>query len=455
MQIQKITQQQKMFFRTGKTLSISFRIHALRKLYQSIQTHQREITQALHADLGKSTTESFVSEISLCLEEISYFLRHIRSLAKPQKVATPLLQFPAKSRIYTKPYGTVLIISPWNYPFLLCIQPLIDAIAAGNTVVIKPSEFAPHTTAVIRKLIQHCFPPRYVSVVTGDSKTSTLLLQQKWDFIFFTGSTQIGKIVMQAAAQHITPVALELGGKSPCIVDDTADTQIAARRIVFGKFLNCGQTCIAPDYILCHVSQKERLIQALQQEIQKQYGQHPLQNPNYGKIIHSKHFNRLVQMLDQNKIVWGGQTDDKQCRIAPTLMDHVTWEDRVMQEEIFGPILPILTYQTLSEVIHTIQSHPAPLALYLFSHHKKHIKQILMHCPFGGGCINDTIMHIANNKFGFGGIGESGMGSYHGKAGFEQFSHKQSVLYNSTFPDFPFRYPPYPSIMEKLLTLLF
>lgn len=452
MQIQKIAQQQKKFFQTGKTLSISFRIYALQKLYRTIQSQKQEIAHALYADLGKSTIESYLSEISLCLEEISYFLRHIRSLTRPKSVATPLSQFPAKSRIYTKPYGTVLIISPWNYPFLLCMQPLIDALAAGNTAVIKPSELAPHTAALLQKMILRCFPSYYVAVVTGDSEISTALLKQKWDYIFFTGSTRIGKIVMQSAAQHITPVTLELGGKSPCIVDETANIQIAARRIVFGKFLNCGQTCVAPDYILCHISQKNKLINALQQEIKKQYGDQPLQNPNYGKIIHINHFYRLVEMLDPNKIVFGGQTDVKQCRIAPTLMDHVTWEDTVMQEEIFGPILPILIYHTLPEVIHTVQSHAAPLALYVFSTNKKNIKQILKHCSFGGGCVNDTIMHITNNKLGFGGIGGSGMGTYHGKAGLEQFSHKQSILFNKISPDLPFRYPPYAPIMEKLLT---
>lgn len=455
MQIEKIAQQQKKFFCTGKTHAMSFRMQALRKLHQAILAHRTEITQALYADLGKNAAESFLCEIGLCLSEISYFLRHMRSFAKPQKVATPLFLFPAKSRIYHKPYGTVLIISPWNYPFLLCMQPLIDALAAGNTAVIKTSEWAPHTAAVVQKIIQKCFPSEYVCVVTGDHKTSTTLLQQKWDYIFFTGSTRIGKIVMQSAAQHITPVTLELGGKSPCVVDETVNIELAARRIVFGKFLNCGQTCVAPDYILCHRSQKDNLIKALQQEIEKQYGKAPLQNPNYGKIIHAQHFKRLAQMLDHSKIVYGGQTDEKQCRIAPTIMEHVTWKDAVMQEEIFGPILPILTYQTLPEVIHTIQSHPAPLALYVFSTRKQHIQQILRQCAFGGGCVNDTIMHIANHRLGFGGIGESGMGTYHGKAGFEQFSQKQSILYNKMFPDFPLRYPPYSPITEKLLTLIF
>ncbi len=455
MQLETIAKQQKKFFRTGKTQDIGFRKQALRKLYKAICAHKPEITQALFADLGKQATESFFCEIGLCLSEISYFLRHMRTLAKPQTVATPLALFPAKSRIYTKPYGTVLIISPWNYPFLLCIQPLIDALAAGNTAVIKTSEWAPHTAAVVQKIIQKCFPPAYVCVVTGDHETSTALLQQKWDTIFFTGSTRIGKIVMQSAAQHITPVTLELGGKSPCVVDETANIQIAARRIVFGKFLNCGQTCVAPDYILCHVSQKDKLITALQQEIEKQYGKAPLQNPNYGKIIHAQHFKRLVQMLDHSKIVLGGQTDEKQCRIAPTIMERVTWDDAVMQEEIFGPILPILTYHTLPEAIHTIQSHPAPLALYVFSRNKTHIQQILRQCAFGGGCVNDTIMHITNPMLGFGGVGESGMGAYHGKAGFLQFSQKQSVLYQQASLDFPFRYPPYSPIVEKLITLLF
>lgn len=334
---------------------------------------------------------------------------------KNRTVPTPLSQFAAHSYRSPIPYGTVLIMSPWNYPLLLTLEPLIDAIAAGNTVILKPSAYAPASLTMIKEIIETTFPADYISVIEGGRTENQALLRQKFDKIFFTGSKAVGKEVLRHAAENLTPVTLELGGKSPCIVDSTAKIPLAARRIVFGKFLNCGQTCVAPDYILCHHSVRQKLVAAIRHEIQIQFGESPLLNPDYGKIINAKHFQRLSELLDPEKIVCGGNTDAATLRIEPTVMADVTWEDAVMEEEIFGPLLPILTYYTLEEVIRTVESHPHPLALYFFSEDKTAQKKLLRSCRFGGGCINDTVIHLATSSMPFGGIGESGMGSYHGK----------------------------------------
>ena len=344
-------------------------------------------------------------------------------------------------------------MSPWNYPFLLTIDPLIDAIAAGNTAVIKPSAYAPHTGAILQKLLEECFPQEYVTVITGGRAENTSLLKEHFDYIFFTGSPSVGKEVMRHAAEHLTPVALELGGKSPCIVEKTANLKLAARRIVFGKFLNCGQTCVAPDYIYCDKEIKDALIQELKQQIVKQFGSTPLANPNYGNIINTKHFNRILGLLKSDNIIWGGKSNSETLQIEPTLLTDITFQDTVMQEEIFGPVLPIVTYDSLDYAIQKINSMPHPLALYLFTSDKKLAKKVTASCSFGGGCINDVVIHLATSEMGFGGFGESGMGSYHGKDGFDAFSHYKSIVDKKTWLDLPMRYQPYQKKYEKLLRL--
>lgn len=452
-EMKKIIDRQRAFFHTGTTLDVSFRIAALKRLQYMIRRHEKEIEAALLLDLKKSSFESYMCETGLVLDEIHYMLRHIRSFAKEQDVRTPLAQFCSRSYRKPSPYGVTLIVSPWNYPILLTLDPLIDAIAAGNTVILKPSAYSPACSDLLAKLIHRYFPAKYLTVITGGRSENTALLQQHFDYIFFTGSKTVGREVMRQASSHLTPVTLELGGKSPCLVDESADLALAARRIVFGKFLNCGQTCVAPDYILCHHSVRQKLVAAIRHEIQIQFGESPLLNPDYGKIINAKHFQRLSELLDPEKIVCGGNTDAATLRIEPTVMADVTWEDAVMEEELFGPLLPILTYDTLEEVIRTVESHPHPLALYFFSEDKTAQKKLLRSCRFGGGCINDTVIHLATSSMPFGGIGESGMGSYHGKTGFESFSHFRSIVDKKTWMDLPIRYQKYTQKKEKLLRL--
>lgn len=413
--------------------------------------HEEEISEAIKKDLGKSNFESYMCETGLVLSELSYMIKHTKSFSKEKNVHTPLPQFHSRSFKKPSPYGVVLIMSPWNYPFLLTIDPLADAIAAGNTVVLKPSAYSPHTSEIIASIIQECFPPEYVTVITGGRAENNCLLQEHFDYIFFTGSQAVGKEVMKNAATHLTPVTLELGGKSPCIVEKSANIKLAAKRIVFGKYLNCGQTCVAPDYIYCDKSIKEELIKELKQQIVNQFGEQPLTNADYGKIINEKHFNRISGLINPKKVVHGGKTDAQTFKIEPTIMDNVIFEDAVMQEEIFGPVLPILTYDSIDSAISKINSMPHPLALYLFSSNKKSIKKVTASCGFGGGCINDTIIHLATSEMGFGGFGESGMGSYHGKDGFQTFSHYKSIVDKKTWLDLPMRYQPYKSINSKLL----
>ena len=367
------------------------------------------------------------------------------------RVSTPVAQFAARSFRSPSPYGTVLIMSPWNYPVLLTLDPLIDAIAAGNTAVVKPSAYAPCTSEVLQQLLKECFAPEYVAVVTGGRAENHALLQQRFDMIFFTGGKTVGREVLRRAAEYLTPVTLELGGKSPCIVDSTAKIALAARRIVFGKFLNCGQTCVAPDYILCDRHIRDQLLDALQKEITRQFGADPLANPDYGKIINEKHFHRILGLIESSKLVCGGQYDTESLRIAPTILRDISWEDAVMGEEIFGPILPVLTYGSLEDAIHMVEAHPHPLAFYLFSESPSNEKKVLDSCRFGGGCINDTIIHLATSAMPFGGVGESGMGGYHGKAGFETFSHYRSIVNKKTWLDLPIRYQKYTKTKEKLM----
>ena len=450
-EIKDLVTRQRKYFQTGATLPVSVRVDALKRLYGVISGCEKEIHTALKRDLGKSGFESYMCETGLVLEEISYMLKHIHRFAREKNVRTPLAQFHSRSFKKPSPYGVTLIMCPWNYPFMLTLSPLVDALAAGNTAVVKPSAYSPHTSDVILQILSQCFDPEYVAVVTGGRAENTCLLREHFDYIFFTGSQFVGKEVMRNAAEHLTPVTLELGGKSPCIVDKSANIKLAARRIVFGKYLNCGQTCVAPDYIYCHRSVKDRLVKEVQKQIQKQYGKQPLRNPNYGKIINEKHFNRLLGLIDKNKTVHGGGSDRHALRIEPTVLDNVTFADAVMQEEIFGPIMPILIFDNLDEAIRNINAMPHPLALYLFTSDKAAAKKVTSRCGFGGGCINDTIIHLATTEMGFGGFGESGMGSYHGKVGFDTFSHYKSIVDKKTWIDLPMRYQPYRKLHEKMI----
>ena len=443
MPLEALLNKQRAYFRSGATLPVKFRIAMLKKLRQEIDHREAEISAALQADLGKSTYEGFMCEIGLVRSEISFMCKHIGRYAREKKVATPLTQFAARSYFKPCPYGNVLIMSPWNYPFLLAMEPLVDALAAGNTAVVKPSAYAPATGAVVQKILTACFPEEYVAVVMGGRAENAQLLQQKFDLVFFTGSQSVGREVLRHTAEHLTPAVLELGGKSPCIVDETAKIPLAAKRIVFGKFLNCGQTCVAPDYILCHESVKTQLLAELKVQIEKQYGPHPLENPDYGRIVSRKHFDRLCGLIPAEKVVFGGQQNAETLQIAPTVLSDVTWEDSVMQEEIFGPVLPVLTYRELDEVYAAVANQAKPLALYLFSENKRTIQQVTARCRCGGGCINDVVVHLASSNMGFGGVGESGMGAYHGKVGFDTFSHRKSILDKKTWMDLPMRYQPY------------
>ena len=448
-EIKNLVTRQRSYFQTGATLPVEARLKALRKLYAAVYGHQREIHGALREDLGKSQFESYMCETGMVLDEISCMLKHLRRWAKDETVPTPLAQFHSHSYRMPSPYGAVLIMSPWNYPFMLTLSPLVDALAAGNTAVVKPSAYSPHTSQVIGRILSQCFPAHYVAVVTGGREENTCLLKEHFDYIFFTGSQAVGREVMGNAAAHLTPVTLELGGKSPCIVDQTANIRLAARRIVFGKYLNCGQTCVAPDYIYCHRSVKDQLVAEIKKQIRKQYGSEPLRNPDYGKIINEKHFNRILGLMELEKIVWGGRADRDSLRIEPTVMDHVRFSDPVMQEEIFGPILPVLTFEHLDEAIQKVNSMAHPLALYMFTSDRRAAKKVMARCGFGGGCVNDTIIHLATTQMGFGGFGESGMGAYHGKTGFDTFTHYKSIVDKKTWLDLPMRYQPYRKVWER------
>ena len=451
-EIQSLLDRQRKFFRSGATIPVSFRIAQLKKLYATVKKYEIEVNDALKADLGKSHYEGFMCESGLVLSEISYMIRHTKRFAKRKTVYTPLAQFASHSYKQPVPYGNTLIMSPWNYPFLLTIDPLADAIAAGNTAIVKPSAYSPETSKVIEQIISECFDPEFVAVVTGGRAENTALLDQKFDFVFFTGSQAVGKEVLRHTAENLIPAVLELGGKSPCIVDASANIKLAAKRIVFGKYLNCGQTCVAPDYILCERSVKDAFVSEVVKQIKLQYGDNPLENKDYGKIINEKHFSRLCGLIDQKKVVIGGNSNPATLQISPTVMDNVTEADAVMGEEIFGPIMPVLTFDSFDAVLDELKGKDKPLALYLFSSNKKHIKRVTTELSYGGGCINDVVIHLATSEMGFGGVGESGMGSYHGKDGFFAFSHTKSIVDKKTWMDLPMRYQPFKSkLYEKLL----
>ena len=449
--IEEIVKKEREYFKTGATLSYKFRLNALKKLKEAIIRNEKEIMNALFLDLGKSATESYMCEVGMVLSELKYAIRHLKEWIKRDRVTTPLAQFPSKSFIVKEPLGVVLVMSPWNYPFMLAIDPLIGAIGAGNCVVVKPASYAKNTSLVIKKLLGECFDERYVSVVLGGREENSALLEQRFDYIFFTGSVSVGKFVAEKASKNLTPVTLELGGKSPCVIDKTANLKISARRLAFGKFLNVGQTCVAPDYLLIEKSIKEEFLKYFKAEIVKMFGEEPLKNESYGKIINEKHFNRICGLIDKDKVIFGGESDEKSQKIAPTILDNVTLDDACMKEEIFAPILPVITYEKVEEAINIISKFEKPLALYLFSTDKVTINKFLNTVPYGGGCVNDTIIHLATTKMGFGGVGYSGYGSYHGKRSFLLFSHEKSIVKKSPSIDLPIRYQPYSKLKDKLI----
>ncbi|GGH81263.1 aldehyde dehydrogenase (NAD+) [Filimonas zeae] len=444
------------YFNSGATRSLQFRKAQLTKLLQAIRDYEPRICEALYKDLHKSPEEAYTTEIGILYAEIKYMLRHLKNWAKPKRVSTPLALLPSSSKILRDPLGVCLIIAPWNYPFQLLMAPLAGAIAGGNCIVLKPSEIAPHTAALAEEMIKAIFPDNYIHVVQGDGKevVTTLMNTIRFDHVFFTGSISTGKAIAQQAAGQLIPVTLELGGKSPCIVDETANLKTAAARIIWGKFTNAGQTCVAPDYVLVHASQKTALTNAMQAAIQQYYTSNPLTSYDYGRIINEKRFDTLQSFLQHGTIITGGQTDREQLYIAPTLLEDIQSASPLMQEEIFGPLLPVITYHTKEEALAFIQQHPHPLSLYIFSTNTQTQQYYTQHLAFGGGCINNTLMHLGNPSLPFGGVAGSGMGQYHGKYSFDTFTRPKAVLKTAIWPDPSIKYPPYKGKLGLLKWLL-
>ena len=455
MDTKELVQKQRDFFMTGKTKPIAFRKTALQHLHDVIQANEDKVLAALKSDLGKAEQEAYMTELSLVYEEIKFVTANLEKWAKPKKVRPSLAQLPATCQTRMEPYGVVLIMAPWNYPFLLSIEPLIGALAAGNCAIIKPSNYAPATSAVIAEIMQKVFAKKYVAVTEGGREQNASLLEQKFDYIFFTGGATVGKVVMQAAAKNLTAVSLELGGKSPCIVEETADLQIAAKRIVFGKLVNAGQTCVAPDYVLVQEIVKEPLLWFIRHELKMALGEEPLQSEEYPRIVNEKHFNRLAAMLEGESCYVGGELDRENLKIAPTILDKATEESACMQEEIFGPILPIVTFKEIEDAIAFVQKREKPLACYIFTSDKEIEEKVLEEVSFGGGCINDTILHLASSNMGFGGVGGSGMGSYHGEKSFTTFSHEKSIMKKIGSADPGLRFHPYAKWKMLLLRKIF
>jgi len=443
MNLSELILNQRRFFASGKTLSYEFRLAELQKLKRAIGQMESDLLGALKKDLNKAPFEGFTSEVGFVLGEINHAIKQLPHWMRSRSVSTPLVFQPGRSRIYAQPRGCVLIIGPWNYPFQLLFAPLVGAIAAGNCVILKPSELATATERVVRELIEKTFSPEFVGVVCGSIDETTALLKERFDHIFFTGSVAVGKVVMRAAAEHLTPVTLELGGKSPCIVDEKIDLSVTARRIVWGKFSNAGQTCIAPDYLLVPKTIKNDLMGAIRQRLLEFFGERPKESPDYGRIINERNFDRLVGLLDKSQIYLGGQNDRKSLYIAPTVLDNVRLDSKVMEDEIFGPILPVITYESLDEALTVVAQHPNPLACYVFTKNRAFEERIIREVPFGGGCVNNTLGHYANPHLPFGGVGESGMGAYHGQKTFETLSHYKSILRSSFRIDMKTKYPPY------------
>ena len=451
--IEAIINKQRTFFMSQKTKNVNFRIEQLKKLREIIKQKENEICKALELDLGKSNTESYMAEIGMVLEDLRYVIKHTKKWTKKEYHIAPLAQFPSTSFRIAEPYGLTLIISPWNYPFLLTIQPLVGAISAGNCAIIKPSEYSQYTSKIIKDIIEEVFNEEYVAVILGEKEVAEKLLENKFDYIFYTGSTRVGKIVMESAAKNLTPVTLELGGKSPCIVDKNSNVKLAAKRIIFGKLLNCGQTCVAPDYVFVQKEVKQEFINYCKEYIEKFIGSNWNENKEYPKIINKRQFDRMIELIEKEDIAYGGNFDEKTLKIQPTLLDNKSFETKAMQEEIFGPILPIIEYIDLEEPIKYINENNKPLALYIFTNSKRVENRILKEVSYGGGCINDTIIHLASSKLGFGGIGYSGMGEYHGKYSFKTFSHYKSIINKSTLIDLPMRYHPFKKINDRLIRI--
>ncbi|UII75849.1 aldehyde dehydrogenase family protein [Flagellimonas sp. HMM57] len=441
--IENLVQEQRRFFKTQQTKDITYRKQLLKRFHQELISNEDAICDALYADFKKPRFEALASETQMVLSELKYAIDNLEFWAKPTRVKSIWTNFPSSDWIYPEPFGNVLIIAPWNYPFLLSISPLIGALAAGNTVVLKPSELSPNTSEIIVKIIQNVFPIEYVSVVEGGVSVSQELLSKKWDYIFFTGSSKVGKIVYKSAAEHLTPVTLELSGKNPCIVDATASIPLAAKRIVWGKFLNAGQTCIAPDYILVHSSKKDELIAGLKKNIEGFYGKDIQKSNDFARIATEGHYNKLKELLKGEDVVFGGSFDDTEQYIAPTLVNEPIFNEGVMEDEIFGPILPIISYESENDINRYLMNYENPLAFYVFSNDKKFQKRILAKYSFGGGAVNDTIIQIINKKLPFGGVGGSGIGGYHGKHTFDLFSHKKAIIKRANWIDVPVRYAPY------------
>ncbi|MBY9077100.1 aldehyde dehydrogenase [Paenibacillus sp. HN-1] len=444
-QVDLILQEHRKKFNTGYTRDVNFRLEQLGKLADAIRRNEQQLLSALYEDLHKNEFEAYSTEIGYTLDSIRYMRSNLKRWVRPQKVKTPFYHVPSTSRMYKEPYGTVLIIGPFNYPFQLLIEPLIGAIAAGNSVILKPSENTPAVAAAVKKLIRETFDETYIRVIEGEKETTSALINAPFDYIFFTGSVPVGKIVMEAAARNLVPVTLELGGKSPAIVDKTANIEVAAKRIIWGKMMNAGQTCIAPDYVLAHEDIRAELIEKMKTALTSFYGPDARQSGDYGRIVNERQFDRLASILDsdQDHVLFGGKNLREELYIEPTLLDTASWSDAAMQDEIFGPILPIMGYSQLEEAIETVNSRPKPLALYLFTE-QRHVKEeVLARVPFGGGCVNDTISHVANHHLPFGGVGHAGIGAYHGKFSFDQFSHTKSVMTKSTRMDISFLFPPY------------
>ncbi len=455
--IKEIIQKQRKYFLSGEARDIAFRIRSLKALEGAIRGNEDRIMDALYKDLHKSGFESYASEIGIIYPEIDVAIRHVRRWARTERVSTPVIHFLSRSYVHKQPYGTVLIIGPWNYPFQLTISPLVAALAAGNTAVVKPSEISPHTSAVIAEILGETFPEHYVAAVEGGIEASQSLLAERFDYIFFTGGTAVGKVVMEAAAKHLTPVTLELGGKSPTIVDRDANLTLAARRIAWGKFFNAGQTCLAPDYLFVHRDVKERFITVLKSTIDAFYPGGAKSSPDYARIINARHFSRLEGLMDRGTILHGGERDPDTLFISPTLIGDVSPDHAIMKEEIFGPLFPVMEFDRLDEVISFINERPRPLALYYFSGNRSSQRKILSETVSGGGCINDTVSHVGSTTLPFGGVGDSGMGSYHGKAGFDTFTHRKSILVRSNLFDLALRYPPYGtrlSLLKRLFRLI-
>lgn len=433
---------------------INYRKQSLIKLLNCVQLHEPEIIKALYDDFKKSEFEAIVTETNYIISELNSTIKNIHKWAKPSKVLPSLLNFPSSDYIYKEPYGKVLLIAPWNYPYQLVFSPLIAAVAAGNQVVVKPSELTHSTSKIVAKIIKESFDEKHVECVEGDHTVAEKLLAERWDYIFFTGSVAIGKIVAKAAAEHLTPVTLELGGKNPCIVDKTANLKLAAKRIVWGKFLNAGQTCIAPDYILVSKKVKVEFVELLKVEITNAYGENPEASADFPRIINDKNWKRLTAMLEKEKVLAGGKTNNKDFYIAPTLLDEPKLESLVMKEEIFGPILPILSYETESDLDHIISNYDKPLSLFVFTNTNSFAKKIIQNYSFGGGCINDTVIHFANSRLPFGGVGNSGIGAYHGKLSFDTFSHQKAIVKKATWLDLPLRYAPYSGKLNFIKKIL-